>query len=275
MNLPALAKRGFEEPFAALCQLLGADLHLDGTRPFILARAGTTKNKKEAIIPLHPPLAEELRSLPVKKADPVFKIGLHPERTFKRDLHRADIEPLDPLGRKLDFHSLRKTFATRLAQKGISVRLTQELMRHSDPKLTANIYTDVSQLPTFDAVTSLEWKGDTPAPDTHIASQEPVPACLAGAQTGTGNGWRKECESIENRALGQVLTPPVTQRQMVGAVRFELTTSCTPSKRASQATLRPDRIATLFRTPLLNSITFAANASSGYKATEMRWLNRK
>ena len=28
---------------------------------------------------------------------------------------------------------------------------------------------------------------------------------------------------------------------MVGAARFELATSCTPSKRASQATLRPDR----------------------------------
>ena len=27
---------------------------------------------------------------------------------------------------------------------------------------------------------------------------------------------------------------------MVGAVRFELTTSCTRNKRASQATLRPD-----------------------------------
>jgi hypothetical protein len=27
---------------------------------------------------------------------------------------------------------------------------------------------------------------------------------------------------------------------MVGAARFELATSCTPSKRASQATLRPD-----------------------------------
>ena len=27
---------------------------------------------------------------------------------------------------------------------------------------------------------------------------------------------------------------------MVGAVRFELTTSCTPSKRAYQATLRPE-----------------------------------
>src|SRR5256885_790230 len=30
---------------------------------------------------------------------------------------------------------------------------------------------------------------------------------------------------------------------MVGAERFELSTSCTPSKRASQATLRPDRVA--------------------------------
>ena len=28
---------------------------------------------------------------------------------------------------------------------------------------------------------------------------------------------------------------------MVGAVRFELTTSCTRNKRASQATLRPDK----------------------------------
>jgi hypothetical protein len=30
------------------------------------------------------------------------------------------------------------------------------------------------------------------------------------------------------------------EKKMVGAVRFELTTSCTRNKRASQATLRPD-----------------------------------
>ena len=35
---------------------------------------------------------------------------------------------------------------------------------------------------------------------------------------------------------------------MVGAVRFELTTSCTPSKRAYQATLRPDRSHARYRT---------------------------
>ena len=30
-------------------------------------------------------------------------------------------------------------------------------MRHSDPKLTAQIYTDASLLPTFDAVQALPW----------------------------------------------------------------------------------------------------------------------
>ena len=34
---------------------------------------------------------------------------------------------------------------------------------------------------------------------------------------------------------------------MVGAVRFELTTSCTPSKRAYQATLRPEPFAGLLQ----------------------------
>jgi integrase len=46
------------------------------------------------------------------------------------------------MGRKLDFHALRYTFATKLAKGVASQRLTQELMRHSDPKLTAKIYTD-------------------------------------------------------------------------------------------------------------------------------------
>src|SRR5688572_15480781 len=50
----------------------------------------------------------------------------------------------------------------------------------------------------------------------------------------------------EFRHLGDDARWPPRQNQglkveMVGAARFELATSCTPSKRASQATLRPDR----------------------------------
>ena len=75
-------------------------------------------------------------------------------------LQKAGIEKIDASGKKVDFHSFRYTFATKLARKGVSQRLTQELMRHSDPRLTANLYTDVSHLPTFDAVQDLDWVKD-------------------------------------------------------------------------------------------------------------------
>ena len=49
--------------------------------------------------------------------------------------------------------------------------------------------------------------------------------------SGQGFGWENRPKDIADGI-----------NKMVGAVRFELTTSCTPSKRAYQATLRPDRI---------------------------------
>jgi hypothetical protein len=53
-----------------------------------------------------------------------------------------------------------------------------------------------------------------------------------------------------------------SEEKLVGAVRFELTTSCTPSKRAYQATLRPDRAnpcgqaSRILSAPNLNSTSF-------------------
>src|SRR5271170_4485442 len=43
-------------------------------------------------------------------------------------------------------------------------------------------------------------------------------------------------------------------RKMVGAVRFELTTSCTRNKRASQTTLRPDNWFDMLPRPHNNAI---------------------
>ena len=44
---------------------------------------------------------------------------------------------------------------------------------------------------------------------------------------------------------------------MVGAVRFELTTSCTRNKRASQATLRPDAGQTSLPASAKNAMEFS------------------
>ena len=44
---------------------------------------------------------------------------------------------------KLKFHDLWKTFASLLAQRGVSTAVTQRLLEHSSPRLTNDVYTDV------------------------------------------------------------------------------------------------------------------------------------
>ena len=69
-------------------------------------------------------------------------------RLFNRILHRARIARTDEDGRKLDIHALRHTFGSRLARNGVGLVHVQRLMGHSDPKLTAQVYThlDVEDL---------------------------------------------------------------------------------------------------------------------------------
>ncbi len=43
----------------------------------------------------------------------------------------------------LKFHDLRKTFASLLAQNGVSTAVTQRLLEHSSPNLTNKIYTNI------------------------------------------------------------------------------------------------------------------------------------
>ena len=58
------------------------------------------------------------------------------------------------------FHDLRKTFASLLAQRGVSTAVTQRLLEHSTPQLTNDVYTNVdpvlrqaiSQLPVSEWV---------------------------------------------------------------------------------------------------------------------------
>jgi integrase len=46
----------------------------------------------------------------------------------------------------LKFHDLRRTFASLLAQRGVSTAVTQRLLEHSSPRLTNDVYTDVDPM---------------------------------------------------------------------------------------------------------------------------------
>ena len=59
----------------------------------------------------------------------------------------------------IDFHSLRPTFITGLAERGVHPRVAQALARHSDMRLTMKTYTDLHLLDLQGAVETLAPKG--------------------------------------------------------------------------------------------------------------------
>lgn len=133
------------------------DVHLDGQGAHILARASTTKNRRDARLPLHPDVVDALRLFRPADAAPddrVFR-AIPEMDTMRKDLKAAGIPYKDHSGRQADFHSLRHSFATRLMIANVNIRVAMQLMRHSDMRLTAKIYTDADQVPVDDAVLSL------------------------------------------------------------------------------------------------------------------------
>ncbi|RXK55095.1 site-specific integrase [Oleiharenicola lentus] len=138
--------------------LLWSDLHLDAARPYVLARASTTKNKKQAALPLLPELVEMLKARQAA-AGPgdgkVFPLGVPTAATLRSDLAKCGIPAVDEQGRRVDIHALRKTFCSLLHAAGVPQRVAQELMRHSEPRLTATVYTDADLLPLHSEVHKL------------------------------------------------------------------------------------------------------------------------
>jgi len=96
------------------------DAHLDDERLHFKVRDTTTKNRKPAIVPLHEKLIEDLRSIQGNNGVFVFPQNCNPDRWFGRHTDLAKFKRIDATGRKIDFHSLRYTFATKLARQGVS-----------------------------------------------------------------------------------------------------------------------------------------------------------
>lgn len=133
-------------------QLKWTDINLQAVKPFVMVRASTTKNGKQAVMFLREDLTEALRRLPQDR-DTVCRC---PKIiTFYKDLNSAGIDRKDKQGRIVDFHSLRHTLATNCARNNVPLRTAMEVMRHSDIRLTTKTYTDASLLPTADAIDSL------------------------------------------------------------------------------------------------------------------------
>ena len=148
--------------YGELSELKWGDIILDGEKSHVLVRASISKNKKEARIPLISELERLLADFKpdgTKASNRVFADGVPRCKTLRKDLKAAEIPYVDETGRYADFHALRYTFNTWLQTNGVPPRMAQELMRHSDQRLTEKVYLDTTLLPLQDCMRGIDGNG--------------------------------------------------------------------------------------------------------------------
>lgn len=146
-------------------------------------RTEDAKNDRKQRVDIPRAVAELLRAARpegVTGGARVFERGIG-RHTFDCDLKRAGIPKRDELGRSASFHSLRHTFNQMLHDRGVPFRHAQRLMRHSDPRLTANVYLDADRLTVRDSVEQLPtFGGDTPRSTLEVVVESrAVSRCVA------------------------------------------------------------------------------------------------
>lgn len=145
-------------------KLTWADIDLD--RQCVLIRNGVGKAKRDDLIPLHRQVARALESIRPPHPMPTAPVlwSMPTIKTFRQDLARARetwieqastraerdsremsdfLRQRDASGRQVDFHALRRSFASALPKANVMPQLAKNLMRHQDMRTTLNSYTDI------------------------------------------------------------------------------------------------------------------------------------
>ena len=151
-----------------LANLTRADFRLDAETPTVRIQGAYSKNKKTDEIPLHPDVVARLHTYfertQLTDGQPVFPLrsrgsGLRAtSRMMKHDCAAAGIDYATTDG-IADFHANRVLFITSLCRSNVNLILAQKLARHSDPKLTSNIYSKVSTDERAAAINGISLEG--------------------------------------------------------------------------------------------------------------------
>lgn len=142
-----------------LASLTPASFDFSSKPPTVTVLACYSKRRREDHQPLHPSLVRSLRFWIAGKprALPVWpgtwhKVG---SKMLQGDLKLAEIPYADERGREFDFHAFRFHFCSLLARRGIHPKMMQQLARHSDIRVTLDLYTHLEVLDLAKAVDSL------------------------------------------------------------------------------------------------------------------------
>jgi integrase len=142
-----------------LRSLTWSSFDLDGREPTVTVEAGYSKHRRRDVLPLASHLVPALRDWKAEHpADGVvFPLSQDTARMLKVDLKDAGVDP-DKGDRVVDFHALRHTFITKLAEGKVHPKVAQMLARHQSITLTMDHYTHLDVLshrPALDALPDL------------------------------------------------------------------------------------------------------------------------
>jgi integrase len=162
-----------------LASLTPRSLDLDARPPSVTVEACYSKHRRKDVLPLRADVAQMLRAYVEgrPRGEPLWpgKWWEDAAVVIRRDLAAAGIPYEDEDGRVFDFHALRHTFLTHLAESGVHPKVAQVLARHSTITLTMDRYTHMNAL---DVAGDLDKLPDLPLP------------APAGAKPGAGGKAR-------------------------------------------------------------------------------------
>lgn len=148
-----------------LASLAKASFELSGSRPAVTLAARASKRRQKDVQPILPEEAAEIASWLRAQPDGLLWPGSWHQRAadmLAADRTAAKIPEVDDRGRYFDFHALRHTFITRLVRANLPPKTVQLLARHSDIRLTMDLYTDLPVGDLYDALRAAHQKRTMP-----------------------------------------------------------------------------------------------------------------
>ncbi|MDD4270930.1 MAG: tyrosine-type recombinase/integrase, partial [Thermoguttaceae bacterium] len=211
----------------------------------VTIEAAYAKNRRQDTQPLHPTVAQRLRTWLEVKTEinddaPLFPLRT-PGRSWRKtgkmmrlDLERAGLPYADEDGLYADFHAHRHAFISNLGKAGVLLATAQKLARHSDPTLTANIYT---HLGVSDKAAAIDMLPECPAysKNTELGEQwlnatgtdDPQAERSCGDQKGehlveqsAGKTWRVVTNSTQARMEKRTIRKSLRCQEMAIASSF-------------------------------------------------------
>ena len=194
-----------------LASLTPESFDLDATPPTITVQARDARNRKPTVQPIPLALADLLR--PWLQGRPagerVFRLPYWTAKMLREDLDACNPPiPYRTAEGYFDLHAARAVYISMLAMSNIPLAIVQRLARHSDPRLTLNVYAHIDQQQKGEAVASMPVAGTLPMPEERTApatADERLEPSRCGNDHQCDELDSEDTEAVSYKALGSDL----------------------------------------------------------------------